>query len=85
MFDRCLLEDLKEFKRGSDNIYELESRYEDIRKIIVNRTKEKINLLKLLLSYNIINSDIYSELMERVKSDYETSNLYIIGFVTDLE
>ena len=85
MFDRCLLEDLKDFKRGSDNIYELENRYEDIRKIIVNRTKEKINLLRLWLSYKIINDDMYNELIQRVKIDYETSCLYVLGFVTELE
>lgn len=85
MFDRCLLEDLKEFKYGSDSIYELESRYENIRKIVVNRTKEKINLLKLWLSYKIINDDMYNELMQRVESDYKISNLYIIGFITELE
>lgn len=85
MFDRCLLEDLKDFKRGSESIDELESRYENVRKIVLNRTKEKINLLKLWLSHKIINDDIYNELMQRVESDYKISNLYIIGFITELE
>lgn len=82
MYDVCLMEDLKEFKRGSDNIYELQYRYETIYKIIKNRTIEKVNILKLLLSHKIIDEEFYTELSERVKSDYNTSHLYLLGLVS---
>lgn len=82
MYDVCLMNDLKEFKKGSDNIYELQFRYETIYKIIRNRTREKVNILKLLLSHNIIDEEFYTELSERVRSDYNTSHLYLLGLVS---
>lgn len=82
MYDVCLMEDLKEFKKGSDNIYELRFRYETIYKIIKNRTIEKVNILKLLLSEKIIDDEFYAELSERVRSDYNTSHLYLMGLVS---
>lgn len=82
MYDVCLMNDLKEFKRGSDNIYELQFRYETIYKIIKNRTLEKVNLLKLLLSEKIIDDEFYEELSERVRSDYNISHLYLMGLVS---
>ena len=56
-----------------------------INKIIANRTKEKMNLLKLLLDYKIINADDYNELFDRVQSDYKISYLYIMGLIPYLE
>lgn len=50
MYDLSLMEDLKEFKRGSKSIYELRFRYNNIFRIIKNRTIEKLNVLELLLS-----------------------------------
>ena len=85
LFDKFLLEDLKEFKLGADNIYDLQFRYANIRKIIKNRTKEKMNLLKLFLDYKIINTDDYNELFNRIQSDYKISYLYIMGFIPSLE
>lgn len=82
MYDVCLMNDLKEFKKGSDNIYELQYRYETIYKIIRNRTIEKVNILKLLLSEKIIDEEFYTELSNRVRSDYNTSRLYLMGLVS---
>lgn len=82
MYDRYLLEDLKGFKQGSDNIYELQYRYETIYKIIRNRTLEKVNILKYLLSNNFIDRELYNELLNRAKSDYKKSHLYLIGLIT---
>ena len=85
LFDKILMQDLKDFKVGADNIYDLQYRYANIRKIIKNRTKEKMNLLKLFLDYKIINADDYNELFNRVQSDYKISYLYIMGFIPNLE
>lgn len=85
LFDKHLLQDLKDFKTGSESIYDLQYRYANIRKIIKNRTKEKLNLLKLFLDYKIINTDDYNELFNRVQSDYKISYLYIMGFIPTLE
>lgn len=82
MYDIVLLEDLKKFKQGADNIYELQYRYEDIVKIIKNRTLEKVNLLNYLLSNNVIDRELYNELMTRTKSDYNKSHLYLCGLIT---
>ena len=50
--------------------------------IIKNRTIEKLNVLELLLSHKIIDEAFYTELSERVKSDYNTSYLYLLGLVS---
>lgn len=85
LFDKFLLEDLKEFKTGSESIYDLQLRYADIWKIIVNRTKEKFNLLKLFLDYNIIDDENYNELFARVEYDFKYACLYIMGLIPHLE
>lgn len=85
MYDKILLEDLKDFKRGSENIYDLQFKYAEIRKIIANRTNEKVNLLKLFLYYEIIDADCYDELLERIRSDYKYSQLYLMGYIQNLE
>ena len=85
MFDKFLLEDLRYFKTGSENIYDLQNRYVNIKKIIVNRTKEKQNMLKLFLDYKIIDTKFYNELFERVQSDYRCAYLYIMGLIPNLE
>ena len=81
MYDPILLEDLKSFKTGTDNIYELQNRYRDIIKIIKNRTKDKLYFLQLMQEYNIVDTNVYNELLERVQSDYRLSFLYLIGRV----
>lgn len=85
LFDKLLLEDLKKFKTGSENIYDLQYRYAIIKKIIKNRTNEKLNLIKLFLDYKIINTDDYNELFNRVQSDCKISYLYIMGLIPYLE
>ena len=81
MYDVILLEDLKSFKTGADNIYELQNRYRDIIKIIKNRTKDKLYLLHLMKEYNFVDIDVYNELLKRVQYDYKSSLLYLIGRV----
>ena len=81
MYDVILLENLKSFKTGTDNIYELQNRYRDIIKIIKNRTKDKLYFLQLMQEYNIVDTNVYNELLERVQSDYRLSFLYLIGRV----
>ena len=79
MYDVILLEDLKSFKTGTDNIYELQNRYRDIIKIIKNRTKDKLYFLQLMQEYNVVDTNVYNELLVRVQSDYRLSFLYLIG------
>ena len=79
MYDLILRDDLKNFKRGADNIYELKCRYRDIIKIIKNRTKDKLDFLKMMVEYDVINADLYNELLLRAKSDYKLSFIYLIG------
>ena len=52
MFDKILMQDLKDFKIGVDNIYNLQFRYSEIIRVVKNRTQEKLNLLKLFLGYH---------------------------------
>lgn len=85
LFDKILMQDLKEFKLGADNIYNLQFRYSEIVKIVKNRTKEKFNLLKLFLEYHIIDDETYKELFARVEYDFKYACLYIMGLIPHLE
>ena len=78
LFDKILMQDLKDFKLGVNNIYNLQFRYSEIIKVVKNRTQEKLNLLKLFLEYQIINKENYQELNARVEYDYQYACLYIM-------
>ena len=84
MYDKSLQMDLQEFKKGAENINDLQERYNNIRKIVRNRTKEKLNFLNYLQDNNIISRKMHQELLERVNFDLKISNLYIMGLVTHL-
>ena len=72
------MQDLKDFKIGVDNIYNLQFRYSEIIRVVKNRTQEKLNLLKLFLEYQIINEENYQELKARGEYDYKYACLYIM-------
>ena len=58
MYDKCLKADLQDFRLSVvDNIYTLEEVYNNIRKIVKNRTKEKTIFLEYLFDNNIIDKD----------------------------
>lgn len=82
MFDLKLLEDVRTFKTGSDNIFELEERYAEIKKIIKNRTKEKIIFLNYVLESNIVDYDTYRKFLKIALSDYKESKLIIAGLIS---
>lgn len=85
MFDKSLQMDLQDFKITSiDNIYTSEEAYNNIKKIIKNRTREKNLFLKYLFDNNIISREMHQELIERVNYDLKISNLYIMGLITHL-
>ena len=79
------MQDLKDFKIGVDNIYNLQFRYSEIIRVVKNRIQEKLNLLKLFLEYQIINKENYQELNARVEYDYKYACLYIMGLIQKLE
>lgn len=80
MYDVDLLEDLKEYKKGLDNIYEYEYMYKLAQKVIKCRTKDKIYILDMLLTASLIDKAVYEELYNRVQSDYRRSYKYLFGF-----
>ena len=85
MYDKSLMQDLKEFKIGAYTIDDIQYRYENINKIVKNRTKEKMDFLKYMIEINVINNELYEELVSRVESDYKISNLYIMGMISELD
>ena len=84
VYDKSLKMDLQEFKISIDNIYALGEAYNNIRKIVKNRTKEKIIFLEYLFDSNIIDKDLQQELQERVQNDYKLAQLYLMGLVIQL-
>jgi hypothetical protein len=85
MYDRLLCEDLKNFKTGAENVYEVKYRYDYINKVIANRTKEKMYFLNYILKHHIIDCDYYKELLNIVKFDYRMSKLYVLGLISEYE
>lgn len=85
MYDKSLKADLQDFRlSGLDNIYTLGEEYNNIRKIVKNRTREKIDFLNYLTNNNIIDKDLQQELQERVQNDYKLAQLYLMGLVIQL-
>ena len=65
-------------------VYTLGEEYNNIRKIVKNRTREKIDFLNYLTNNNIIDKDLRQELQERVQNDFKLAQLYLMGIVTQL-
>ena len=85
MYDKSLKADLQDFRlSGLDNIYTLGEEYNNIRKIVKNRTREKIDFLNYLTNNNIIDKDLQQELLGRVQNDFTLAQLYLMGIVTQL-
>lgn len=85
MYDKSLKADLQDFRlSGIDNIYTLGEEYNNIRKIVKNRTKEKTIFLEYLFDNNIIDKDLQQELLGRVQNDFTLAQLYLMGIVTQL-
>lgn len=85
MYDKSLKADLQDFRlSGLDNIYTLGEEYNNIRKIVKNRTKEKTIFLEYLFDNNIIDKNLQQELQERVQNDYRLAQLYLMGLVIQL-
>ncbi len=76
MYDELLRQDLIKFK-SLYNIDAIEN--SDILKVIKNRTKDKLYLIKVLLNENIITPEIYDEFYNKIKNDFKMSKLYICG------
>ena len=82
MYDKSLKADLQDFRlSGLDNIYTLGEEYNNIRKIVKNRTREKIDFLNYLTNNNIIDKDLQQELLGRVQNDFRLAQLYLMGLV----
>lgn len=79
MYDKSLKYELQQFKVDASNIYELQNRYQNIIKIIRNRTNEKIELVKYMQNYDGIDVKICKELYGRIKADYKEAYLYLFG------
>lgn len=85
LYDKCLKADLQDFRLSVvDNIYTLEEVYNNIRKIVKNRTKEKTIFLEYLFDNNIIDKDLQQELLGRVQNDFRLAQLYLMGLVIQL-
>ena len=82
MFDLKLLEDVKNFKIGADNIFEIGARYNEIKKIIKNRTKEKIVFLNYVLENNIVDYYTYKVFLKIALRDYIESKLVVAGLIS---
>lgn len=80
MYDAVLRQDLIDFRKSLYNIDEYRDRYKQMQKIIQCRTEDKIYFLRLLLNGSIINEELYQELYNRVRSDYNKSCRYILSF-----
>ena len=85
MYDVTLLQDLKDYKKGLDNINDVDSRYNEMRKYIQCRTYDKFYILRWL--YNTSKMDLYqyNEYVKMVNDDYFKSIKYIMGLLLTLD
>lgn len=79
MYDTVLRDDLLNLNKGAYTINDIEYNNIEMKKIIKCRTRDKIDLLNLLLTHKIIDYDYYKELLQIVESDFRMGNLYLLG------
>lgn len=82
MNDKILLEDLIAFQIGTGNINDYTYRTNNIKKIVKNRTTDKIWLLNNLLQNHIIDEEYYQQLITLVKNDYILSQYCILNIIS---
>ena len=79
MYDKILMYDVIDYKKGSYNITDRKFWMDDIKKIIINRTKEKIYLLNWLYNDGKIDIDLYNRSFNIAKYDCIKAYKYIFG------
>lgn len=79
MFDEEMRNDLLNLNVGVSDITTTNYVRNEMRNIIKRRTREKIDLLNMLLQYNAIDIDCYTEMMQRAEYDYRKAQMYLIG------
>lgn len=84
MNDKILLEDLVSYQLGTGNINDYTYRVNSIKKIVRNRTSDKIWLLNYMLQNSIIDMDYYQQLMILVRNDYILSQYCILNLISAL-
>ena len=78
MFDTMLRNDVLELSICY-TIDDIQYNREQMKKIITCKTKDKLWLLNYLLDADVIDTILYKELLQRVKSDYKTALFYLLG------
>ena len=79
MYDVMLRDDLLNLNKNLYNIDTINYRRAEMKKIISNRTQDKLWLLNYLLGVGVIDNTWYEELLHRVEIDYKTALSYLFG------
>jgi hypothetical protein len=79
MYDTVLRDDLLNLRKGAYTIDTVQYNNAEMKKIIKCRTRDKIDLLNLLLAYKVIDYDYYKELIQIVENDFKMGYLYLLG------
>ena len=82
MYDKMLETDIKEYRKNITNTVYTQPYFADIKKILNNRTNDKLYFLKYLLTNNLIENNLYDELFQRVKSDYNLAYKCAMGLIS---
>ena len=82
MYDKMLEEDIRDYRKNIANTIYIQPYSNDIKKLLKCRTKDKLYFLKYMITNNIIQKELYDELYERVKTDYNTAYKCIIGLIS---
>ena len=73
MYDKMLETDIKEYRKNITNTVYTQPYFADIKKILNNRTNDKLYFLNYLFTNNLIEAELFEDLYEKVKEDYNTA------------
>ena len=74
--------DIKEYRKNITNTVYTQPYFDDIKKILNNRTNDKLYLLEYMITNNLIENNLYDELFQRVKSDYNLAYKCAMGLIS---
>lgn len=82
MYDKILEDNIRDYRKNITNTIYTQLYFNDFKRILNNRTNDKLYFLKYLLTNNLIENNLYDELFQRVKSDYNLAYKCAMGLIS---
>ena len=73
MYDKILENNIRDYRKNITHTIYTQLYFDDFKRILNNRTNDKLYFLNYLFTNNIIEAELFEDLYEKVKEDYNTA------------